>query len=199
MDRQRLIKKRTALKAKREIEYRLRRIDDLIKHFNRHEIEYRIHIDCEQANEAIVSYLAEFPDRNWDKIPNSEKVFYGSVKANEALVSYPAIGSSRLDWDKIPNSEKVFYSSDAERDEIISTVITRYLDRSDTTFVIWEDGYTPILEMTANLVAENSGVMADKDWNMWVLNLEKGFCLEHYYRGHVAWSILSPPAQVMFD
>ena len=144
----------------------MRRIDDLIKHFNRHEIEYRIHIDCEQANEAIVSYLAEFPDRNWDKIPNSEKVFYGS---------------------------------DAERDEIISTVITRYLDRSDTTFVIWEDGYTPILEMTANLVAENSGVMADKDWNIWVLNLEKGFCLEHYYRGHVAWSILSPPAQIMFD
>ena len=153
--RERLIKKREALKAKLKIESRLNRIDYLIKHFDENEIEYRIHLDCEKANEALDSYAANFSGLNWDKIPNSEKVFYGS--------------------------------DDAKRDKIISTVITDNLDGSDTTFIIWADGYKPILEITANLVAENSGVMADEDWDMWVLNLEKGFCLEHYHEGYVAW------------
>ena len=155
MDRKRVIKKREALKAKLEIEARLKRIDDLTKYFDNNEIEYCIHLDCEPANEALLSYPPEF---------------------------------SGLNWNQIPNSEKVFYSSIAERNRIISTVITRCLDVSDTTFVIWSDGYKPILEITANLVAENSGIMADEDFDMWVLALEKGFCLEHYHEGHVAWT-----------
>lgn len=165
MDRERLVKKREALKAKLEIESRLSRIDYLIKHFDENEIEYRIHIDCEKATEALDSYPAEFSSLNWDKIPNSKKVIYGS---------------------------------DAERDKIISTVITNNLDGSDTTFVIWSDGYKPILEMTANLVAENSGVMADEDFDMWVLNLEKGFCLEHYHEGYVAWTLSSSKAHLKY-
>ena len=156
--RERLIKKREALKAKLKIESRLNRIDYLIKHFDENEIEYRIHLDCEKANEALYSYPANFSGLNWDKIPNSEKVIYGSV---------------------------------AERNKIISTVITDNLDVSDTTFVIWSDGYKPILEITANLAAENSGAMADEDFDMWVLNLEKGFCLEHYHEGYVAWTLSS--------
>ena len=158
MDRERLIKKREALKAKLEIEARLRSINYIIKHLDQNEIEYRIHLDCEKANQALLSYPAEFSGLNWDKIPNSEKVIYGS---------------------------------DAERNKIISTVITDNLDESDTTFVIWSNGYKPILEMTANLVAENSGAMADEDFDMWVLNLEKGFCLEHYHEGYVAWTLSS--------
>ena len=158
MDRERLIKKREALKAKLEIESRLSRIDELIKYLDRNGLEYRIHIDCEKANEALLSYPANF---------------------------------SGLNWDKIPNSEKVIYSSDAERNKIISTAIAHHLDVLDTTFVIWSDGYKPILEITANLVAENSGAMADEDWDMWVLNLEKGFCLEHYHEGYVAWTLSS--------
>ena len=74
MDRERLVKKREALKAKLEIESRLSRIDYLIKHFDENEIEYRIHIDCEKATEALDSYPAEFSSLNWDKIPNSKKV-----------------------------------------------------------------------------------------------------------------------------
>ena len=158
MDRERLIKKREALKAKLEIEARLKRINDLIKHLDKNEIEYRIHLDCKKVTEALVSYPAEFSSLNWNKIPNSEKVIYGSI---------------------------------AERNKIISTVITHYLDGSDTTFVIWGDGYKPILEITANLVAENSGAMADEDFDMWVMNLEKGFCLEHYHEGYVAWTLSS--------
>ena len=163
MDRKRLSKKREALKAKLEIEARLRSINDLTKHFDENEIEYRIHINCEKANEALLSYPAEFSSLNWDKIPNSEKVIYGS---------------------------------DAERNKIISTVITDYLDGSDTTFVIWSDGYKPILEITANLAAENSGAMADEDCDMWLLNLEKGFCLEHYHEGYVAWTLSSSQARI---
>ncbi|MEL6928840.1 MAG: hypothetical protein AAFO95_09415 [Cyanobacteria bacterium J06600_6] len=158
MDRERLIKKREALKTKLEFEGRLGRIDDLLKHLDYHKIKYRIYLDCEKAEQALYSYPAEF---------------------------------SGLNWGKIPNSEKVFYCSDAERNKIISTVIRHYLDKSDTTFVIWADSYKPILEITASLMAENSGAMADEDFDMWVLNLEKGFCLEHYHEGHVAWTALS--------
>ena len=161
MDRERLIKKREALKAKLEIEGRLRRIDDLIKHLDKNELEYRIHMDCEKANEALLSYPAEFSGLNWDEIPNSEKVIYGSID---------------------------------ERNKIISTAIAHCLDGSDTTFVIWADGCQPILEITATLVAENSGAMADEDFDMWVLNLEKGFCLEHYHEGYVAWTLSSSQA-----
>ena len=156
MDRERLIKKREALKAKLKIEDRLSRINDLIKHLDRNEIEYCIHMDCEKANKALFSYPAEFSSLNWDKIPNSEKVIYDSI---------------------------------AERNKIISMAITNCLSVSDTIFVIWSDGYKPILETTANIAAENSGVMADEDFDMWVLNLEKGFCLEHYHEGYVAWTI----------
>jgi len=163
MDRERLIKKRKALKAKREIEDRLGRINDLIKHLDQNEIKYRIHLDCEKANKAILSYPAKF---------------------------------SGLNWEKIPNSEKAIYSSDTERDEIISTVITNYLDVSDTIFVIWADGYKPILEITANIVTENSGAMADEDFDMWILNLERGFCLEHYHEGYVAWTLSSSQARI---
>ena len=165
MDRERLIKKREALKAKLKIEVRLSCINDLIKHFDKNELEYRIHMDCEKATEALDSYPAKFSSLNWDKIPNSEKVIYGSI---------------------------------AERNKIISTVITHHLDVSDTTFVIWGDGYKPILEITANLAAENSGAMADEDFDMWVLNLEKGFCLEHYHEGYVAWTLSSLQAHIEY-
>ena len=73
MVRERLTKKREALKVKLEIEARLRRINDLIKHFDKNEIEYRIHMDCEKVIEAFFSYPAEFSSLNWDKISNSEK------------------------------------------------------------------------------------------------------------------------------
>ena len=158
MDRERLIKKREALKAKLEIENRLKRIDDLIQYFDRSKIKYRIHIDCEKVTKALSAYPAQF---------------------------------SGLDWNKIPNSEKVTYDSITERNRIISTTITQNLNASDTAFVTWSDGYKPILEIAANLAAENSGVMADEDFDMWVLNLEKGFCLEHYHEGYVAWTIAS--------
>ena len=158
MNREKLIKKREALKAKLEIESRLQRIDDLIQYFDRNDIEYRIHIDCEKVTKALFAYPVEF---------------------------------SGLDWNKIPNSEKVAYDSIAERNRIISTIITQNLDASDTAFVAWSDGYKPILEIAANLAAENSGVMADEDFDMWVLNLEKEFCLEHYHEGYVAWTIAS--------
>ena len=161
--RERLIKKREELKARREIESRLRRIENLVQYLNNNRVEYRIHIECE--------------------------------KADKALHSYPAIGSG-LNWDKIPNSKKAYYHSFDEIDEIILTVITDYLNKSDTTFVIWGDGYMPILEITANLVAENSGVIADEDSDMWILNLEKGFCLEHRYPRHVAWTISPLQARV---
>ncbi|MEM8676219.1 MAG: hypothetical protein AAGF83_20490 [Cyanobacteria bacterium P01_G01_bin.67] len=158
MNRERLIKKREALKAKLEIENRLKRIDDLIQYFDRNNIEYRLHIDCEKVDQALFAYPAQF---------------------------------SGLDWDNISNSEKVAYDSIAERNRIISTTITQNLNASDIAFVTWSDGYKPILEMAANLAAENSGVMADEDFDMWVLNLEKGFCLEHYHEGYVAWTIAS--------
>ena len=87
--------------------------------------------------------------------------------------------------------KKSLTDSIAKRNRIISTTITQNLDASDTAFVIWSDGYKPILEIAANLAAENSGVMADEDFDMWVLNLEKGFCLEHYHEGYVAWTIAS--------
>ncbi|MEM6611915.1 MAG: hypothetical protein AAF652_06600 [Cyanobacteria bacterium P01_C01_bin.72] len=155
MDRERLIKKREALKAKLEIEARLGCINDLIEHFDQNEIKYRIHMNCEKVIEALFSYPAEFSGLNWDQIPNSKKVIYHSI---------------------------------TERNKIISTAITDHLDLSDTIFVTWGDGYKPILETTANLAAENLGVMADEDFDMWVLNLEKGFCLENYHEGHVAWT-----------
>lgn len=158
MNRERLIKKREALKAKLESENRLKRIDDLIQYFNKNDIKYRLHIDCEKVDEALFAYPAEF---------------------------------SSLDWDKISNLEKVAYDSIAERNRIISTTITQNLDTSDIAFVTWSDGYKPILEIAANLAAENSGVMAYEDFDMWVLNLEKGFCLEHYHEGYVAWTIAS--------
>ena len=158
MNRERLIKKREALKAKLEIENRLKRIDDLIQYFDRNDVEYRIHINCEKVDKALFAYSTQF---------------------------------SGLDWDKIYNSEKIAYDSIAQRNRIISTTITQNLYASDTVFVTWSDGYKPILEIAANLAAENSGVMADEDFDMWVLNLEKGFCLEHYHQGYVAWTIAS--------
>ena len=158
MNRERLILKREALKAKIESENRLKRIDDLIQYFDKNDIEYRIHIDCEKVTEALFAYPAEF---------------------------------SGLDWNKISNSEKVTYNFIAKRNRIISTTITQNLDASDTVFVIWSDGYKPILEIAARLAAENSGAMADADFDMWVLNLEKRFCLEHYHEGYVAWTIAS--------
>lgn len=158
MNRERQIKKREALKAKLERKNRLERIDDLIQYFDRNDIEYRIHIDCEKVDKALFAYPAKF---------------------------------SSIDWDKISNSEQVTYDSIAQRNKIISTTITQNLDASDTAFVTWSDGYKPILEIAADLATENSGVMADEDFDMWILNLEKGFCLEHYHEGYVAWTIAS--------
>ena len=56
MNRERLIKKREALKAKLEIENRLKRIDDLIQYFDRNDIRYRTHIDCEKVTKALYAY-----------------------------------------------------------------------------------------------------------------------------------------------
>ena len=158
MDRERLIKKREDLKTKLEIADRLSRIDNLIQHLDKNEIDYRIHMQCEKVLEVLVVYPSEF---------------------------------SGLAWNKIRNSKKAVYSSIDERNKIISTVVTQYLDLSDTAFITWGDAYKPILEMTAKLAAENSGVMADEDFDMWILNLEKGFCLEHYHEGYVAWTMTS--------
>ena len=158
--RERLVKKREALKAKREIENLLRRIDDLTQYFDRHKIEYHIHLECERAY--------------------------------EALYSYPAVGSG-LNWEEIPNSKKVFYSSIDERNEILSTVIMHCLEALDTTFVIWDDGYKPILEITANLVAEHADALAEEDSRMWILNLEKDFCLEYRDWYYIAWTPISSP------
>ena len=150
--RERLIEKREALKAKRKLESRLRSINDITQYLNRHKIEYRIHLEHEQAD--------------------------------KALHSDPAYTSS-LNWDEIFNSKKLTYHSFTERDEIISTVITDYLEVSDTTFVIWNDGYKPTLEIAANLVAEHADAIADEDSRMWVLNVEKGFCLEHRHGAYI--------------
>ena len=134
------------------------RIEDLIQHFDKNVIDYRIHIECKKVLEALLTYPSEF---------------------------------SGLAWNKIQNSKKAVYSSIEERNKIISNVVTQYLNLSYIVFIIWSDGYKPILEMTAKLAAENSGVMADEDFDMWILNLEKGFCLEHYHEGYVAWTMKS--------
>ena len=127
---------------------------------------------------------------HFDKHGIAHRVHIECEKVNSALRAYPT-GFSGLDWDKIPNSKKIAYSSIDERNDIISTVITQYLELSDKTFIAWGDGAKPIVEITANQAAENSGAMADEDFDMWVLNLEKGFCLEHYHEGYVAWTIAS--------
>ncbi|MGD1920773.1 MAG: hypothetical protein ACFCAD_18945 [Pleurocapsa sp.] len=158
MNREKLIKKREALKVKRSLENRLKRINDLIKYLDWNSIEYCIHINCEKVTKVLSTYPAQF---------------------------------SGLDWDKISNSEKVTYDDLTERNKIIATIITQNLDASDTVFVTWSDGYKPILEIAANLAAENSSIMADEDFDMWVLNLEKEFCLEHHHEGYVAWTIAS--------
>ncbi len=111
-------------------------------------------------------------------------------KVIDALQAYPAIFSG-LDWDRIPNSEKVTYNSIDERNSTIATAMAQCLDLSDITFVAWGDAAKPIVEIEAKQSIENLGVMADEDFDMWILNLEKGFCLEHYHEGYVAWTIAS--------
>ena len=111
-------------------------------------------------------------------------------KAQEALYAYPG-NFTGLNWDAIPNSNKANYQSIAERNQIVSSTIIQYLDGSDTVFVTWGDGAKPILEISAKTAAKNAGAITDEDFDTWFLNPEKGFCLEHYHEGYVAWIIAS--------
>lgn len=111
-------------------------------------------------------------------------------KVLEALFAYPT-NFSGLNWEYIPNSQKVTYCSIDERNQIISATVIHNLKESDTVFITWGDDNKPILEISAKLAAENSGIIADQDFDMWILNLEKGFCLEHYHEGYVAWVLAS--------
>ena len=87
MDIERLIKKRKALKAKLEFENRLERINDLIQHFYKNDIKYCIHIDCEKATKALLSYPVIFSGLDWGKISNSEKVNYDSIGERNRIIS----------------------------------------------------------------------------------------------------------------
>lgn len=138
--------------------------------------------DCLSHIDELIQYLNEHEIKY--------RIHIECEKVLEALLAYPT-NFSGLNWAHIPNSQKAAYCSVNERNKIISATVTHNLKKSDTVFIVWGDGNKPTLEMSAEFAAENSGVMADQDFDMWILNLEKGFCLEHYHEGYVAWVLAS--------
>ncbi len=122
---------------------------------------------------------------------DSKKVEYNlHLECDRVFKKYPT-NFSGLNWGIIPNSQLIHYHTIEQRNQIISNALTEYLNKSDRVFVVWSNGLTPILELSVKQLMDNIEPIVNEDFDMWILQLEKGFCLEHYHEGYVAWTINS--------
>ena len=153
--------------------------DKLVK--KREELKARLHTE---ARLSLIDDLIQYLDSKNVRY----KIKYDNTAIDWIIQSFPFSFAS-IDWARTKNAKRISYSTYEERDRLVQNAIDEFLKKDDPVIVAWSNAERPEIETTAETIINNTNVFAEEDFDFWVLNIDKGFCLENYHEGYVGWAV----------
>ncbi|MFM2483284.1 hypothetical protein [Celerinatantimonas sp. YJH-8] len=118
------------------------------------------------------------------------QIEFGNNVAEWIAENFP-IQFSGIDWGNCAGSETIPFVEDDVRDRLIVEAISNDLQVDDIVWIAWGNALRPIMSVRAEVVVLHPAKFADEDLDMWIIQVEKGFCLECYHEGYVGYKRVS--------
>lgn len=98
---------------------------------------------------------------------------------------------SGIDWENSPESIKTPFREIVQRDNAISDIVSTYFAGEDVVSVTWSNALRPTVLVSAEVLTKHPAAFADEDSDMWVVQLDKQFCLECCHEGYIGYKRVS--------